>query len=480
MFRQGQNHIAILLLIIGALVVSLVGLTSCLTPAPTSTPTPTPTPAPAPVPTPTPAAPPPPPVLTPSAPMPPAPTPSLRNVPEEILASHFGFLGAGFDAAELTKLGIKWDRPHPGPFIWGRIEQERGEYDWREVDRYVQEAQRYGFATVATIWPFAEWDQANWGEAGPSGVVFEREMGRSRRKPYNMDAYKSFVSSLVERYDGDGEDDMPSLKFPIKYWEAGNEPSMQQDLNAFFNGSSEDYLEILEAIYMAVKEADPAAKVLPAGMAGMEPWMVSFWEPVFEKGNQYFDIANIHSIGASEELNVPEFRKLLTQYGIDKPIWVTEAQHRTGMTIYGKNVSPEEHARILVKSYVLSFALGVDKIFYTSFKAPPFGPDEFQQSALVNAKGEKRPAYHALETMISKLDGFTSAEKLAEGQYRFAVGDRTVYVLWGAGKVPDEITGKVLVTDIYGREGQVNAAAITLTDNPIFIEGAIVLEPTPK
>lgn len=474
MFRQGQNHIAILLLIIGALVVSLVGLTSCLTPAPTSTPTPTPTPAPAPVPTPTPAAPPPPPVLTPSAPMPPAPTPSLRNVPEEILASHFGFLGAGFDAAELTKLGIKWDRPHPGPFIWGRIEQERGEYDWREVDRYVQEAQRYGFATVATIWPFAEWDQANWGEAGPSGVVFEREMGRSRRKPYNMDAYKSFVSSLVERYDGDGEDDMPGLKFPIKYWEASNEPSMQDGFNAFFNGSSEDYLEVLEATYQAVKDADLEAKVLHAGMASMEPWMVSFWEPILENGSQYFDIANIHSIGASEELNVPEFKELLSQHSITKPIWVTEAQHRTGMTLYGKNVSPEEHARIFVKSYVLSFALGVDKIFYTSFRAPPFGPDEFQQAALVSANGEERPAYHALKTMISKLDGFASGEKLAEGQYKFMVEGEAIYVLWGSGKIPEEIAGEVLVTDICGKETSTDASTINLTESPIFVESTHV------
>jgi len=90
------------------------------------------------------------PAETPSVPAPvpaPTPTPATMPIPKEILASHFGFLGAGFDASELSKLGVKWDRPHPGPFIWGRIEQEKGKYDWREVDRYVQEAQRYGFAT---------------------------------------------------------------------------------------------------------------------------------------------------------------------------------------------------------------------------------------------------------------------------------------------------------------------------------------------
>lgn len=457
-------------ILLGTVITIFLLVVAC---TPTQTPTPIPPPAPAieptPVPAPTPV--PTPSLTSPTAPSPvPAPTSTLEAIPSEIMVSHVGFLGAEYDASELTELGVKWDRPHPGPFIWGRIEKEEGTYDWREVDGYVQGIQRHNFATVATIWPFAEWDQANWVEVSSSGLVFENELGRSRRKPHNMDAYKRFVSALVERYDGDGEDDMPGLRFPIKYWEAGNEPSMQHDFNTFFDGSSEDYLELLEATYKAVKDADPEAEVLHAGMAGMEPWMVSFWEPIFEKGSQYLDIANIHSIGASEELNVPKFRELLSKHSINKPIWVTEAQHRTGMTLYGKNVSPEEHARILIKSYVLSFALGANKIFYTSFKAPHFGPDEFQQSALVNARDEKRPAYYALETLISKLDAFTSAEKLAEGQYRFAVDERIVYVLWGTDKIPDEMTGEVLVTDIYGKEVRTDRSAISLSESPIFVE----------
>lgn len=140
------------------------------------------------------------------------------------------------------------------------------------------------------------------------------------------------------------------------------------------------------------------------------------------------------------------------------------------MTIYGKDVSPEEHGRIFIKSYVLSFALGVDKIFYTSFKAPSLGPDQFRQSALINAKGEKRPAYYALETLISKMNAFTSAEKLAEGQYRFMVEGKAIYVLWGSGKPTDEITGEVLVTDSYGKETRTSSSAINLGESPIFVE----------
>ena len=464
--RMRNKWYSILLL---GLVLVIVLLNSVIACVPASESSPTPLPAPIPEPSTTTPTPPPPRSQLPP-PTRPVPASSPIAIPKEIMVSHIGFLGAGHNATELIELGVTWDRPHPGPFIWGRIEKEEGRYDWREVDSYVQDIQQYNFATLATIWPFANWDQSNWGQPGSTNIIFERKMGNGRRKPNDMNAYQRFVSALVERYDGDGEDDMQGLVFPIKYWETSNEPSMQQDIHTFFTGSAEDYLEILEATYQAVKTADPEAKVLHAGMAGMESWMVSFWEPVFEKGSQYFDIANIHSIGASEELNVPEFRKLLSKYDINKPIWVTEAQHRTGMTHDGKDVSPEEHGDILLKSYVLSFGMGVDKIFYTSFKAPPFARAEFQQSALIDSKGEKRPAYHALETLIIKMGTFMSAEEFTTGQYQFLVEGKEVYVLWGSGSIPDELTGEVLVTDIYGKEIKSTALSIILKESPIFVE----------
>lgn len=446
----------------------------------------TPTPQPSPQATPPPAspspdltaepAPSPSPSPSPSASPSPSPAPQLA-IPADIEESNFGFLTAAFDLRALAEMGIRWDRPHPGPFVWGNVETTPGHYDWTEIDDYITDSQSGGFGILATVWPFAKWDQAKWDSQLPgstgSELVFEWEIGRSRRKPYDMDAYRDFVAALVERYDGDGIDDMPGLQIPIKHWEAGNEPSMQEGFNTFFHGSSEDYLEILKATSEAVREADPEAHVLHAGMAGMDPGMVSFWEPIFERGRDYFDIANIHSIGASDELNVPEFAELLTEYGIDKPIWVTEAQHRSGRTFDGRDISAEEHARIMVTSYVLAFSQGVDKIFYTSFRAPPGGGGgEFEQSALIDSYGQPRPAYYAMKTMIAKLDGFTEARRLTAGQYRFTIDGKTVYVLWGEGPVPAAVQGQIILTGMDGTEQVTTATAIALSENPVFIEPA--------
>ena len=129
----------------------------------------------------------------------------------------------------------------------------------------------------------------------------------------------------------------------------------------------------------------------------------------------------IHSIPHPElspkaEFIVPEFKKLLTKYGIDKPIWITEAQYEMGEILGVGYVSPEEHAQTFVKSYIIAFACGADKVFYDAFRALPPNPPQVKRAALIGENGEIRPAYYALKTLIQKLDKFTSAEKLAEGQ----------------------------------------------------------------
>lgn len=43
-------------------------------------------------------------------------------------------------------------------------------------------------------------------------------------------AYTAWVTAAVERYDGDGVDDMPGLLAPIRHWEVDNEPDLKNSL----------------------------------------------------------------------------------------------------------------------------------------------------------------------------------------------------------------------------------------------------------
>ena len=405
-------------------------------------------------------------------------------------SSHFGFMPATLDFDSARQAGGNWDRPFFELFGWGQIERSPGEFDFTEPDDYVRAAQENDFNILANIQPFAAWDQeANEGKF-PEVQSPDLRGGRTRAKPNDLEAYSKFVKRLVERYDGDGRDDMPDLKYPIRYWEVANEPEMQNPPLTFFQGPPEDYFEILKKTYEAVKSADPKAKVLNGGMAGMQDFMTEYWQGVFDLGGgKYFDIANIHSIGHGEPLNIPEFKDFLAKNNIDKPIWVTEVQIEDRRD----KQTEEQYADSLARSYIYALANGVDKLFYVNLKLPDQGlpaegeggPGFSDLSTLISEVGEQQPLFHVHKVIFETLDKPFTAEKIAEeintteaganrkitvGHYKFTVDGRIIYALWGGTSLPAEITGKVSVTDMNGNKEEKDASEITLTESPIFVE----------
>jgi hypothetical protein len=460
-----MRNLAIVLipLLVLALVVGAVGCGGGAgepTPTPTSTVTPTPT-------------------LTPT----PTPTPiAVTDEFKQTLECHFGFMPALWDFGSASEAGGAYDRPFFELFKWGDIEKEPGKYDFVELDGHVLMAQAYGFHILANIQPFAYWDQMKCHQDLP--VSAGREIYDTKGKPCDMGLYKNFITKLVERYDGDGLDDMPGLIIPIKHWEIMNEPEFQEPPLDFFQGSPADYFETLKATYEAVKDADAEALVVQGGMAGMMEDCTNFWQPVFDLGGaDYFDIANMHSIGHGEHLNIPAFKEFLSKNGIeDMPIWVTEVQCQQAQQTW--NYSNEDFAKALVRSYVFALANGVDKLFYVNIKMPPVkeGVPFDERSALIQDNGEKSPLFYAhltVANMLGELRQTDEVEIIKEvvgdwsidtGQYRFNIGSKIIYALWGTGPLPSGITGEVRVTEISGAQTVTDSAVLELSDSPIFIE----------
>lgn len=332
-------------------------------------------------------------------------------------------------------------------------------YDFSLTDAVVRDAQSNGLDVLFTIFP------------------------TNAEKPSDMEAYKKFVKSLVERYDGDGVDDMPGLAYPIKHWEVMNEPDMTPEtippemlekLMAFmFKGDAQDYFEILKATYKAVKEADPEAKVLIAAPSSLNDRAIEFFDEVFSLGGgQYFDIANLHMIAFEKDytpetdFGIERYKQLLASHGLgDKPIWITELQ--LGAT---SPEGEEKQAEALVKGCVRAFALGVERIRYQPLKVPdPQAPEPYKAAALVDKSGRKKPGYYAFKALVDLIGRFESVEKLEGSCYKFVVEGREVYVVWGDGKLPKELAGEVCVADIYGNTSKVDASSITISDKPLFV-----------
>jgi len=398
---------------------------------------------------------------------------------------HFGFMPASWDFEGARDAGGAYDRPFFELFQWGRIESTPGLFNFSELDTYTRDAQARGFHILANIQPFASWDQVECHQdLPPVGRPGDPRFYHTKGKPCNMEMYKNFIINMVERYDGDGFHDMPGLTVPIKHWEVLNEPEFQEEPLVFFQGSAFDYFEILKATYEAVKQADPEAVVVQGGMAGMMEVCTQFWQDVFDLGGAaYFDVANMHSIGHGEHLNIPAFKRFLAENGLqNKPIWVTEVQYQQSQQT--QDYTTDDFAEILARSYIFALPNGVEKLFYVNIKLPPIrhGVPFDERSTLIKDNGDKSPLFYAhltianvlgelseddnIDIIREKVDGWT----ISEGQYRFNINGRLIYALWGVGALPQEITGQVKVTEISGDQRVVDSATLKLNDSPIFIE----------
>ena len=162
-------------------------------------------------------------------------------------------------------------QPH---VIWMTIEAEPGVYDWRALDREVRQLQSLGLDITMVLSPiinaFGERrDEVRELVASyPSTTHFLREGIVAELQLYPHDEtlpiWLDFVRAAVDRYDGDGANDMPDLIYQVRNWHFVEEyPIPELDDPAV-------YVELLKQTYTAIKDEDPQARVILAGLAGTE------------------------------------------------------------------------------------------------------------------------------------------------------------------------------------------------------------------
>lgn len=301
----------------------------------------------------------------------------------------------------LKYVGAGWVRPHYGPAIWDAIQPKaNSKYDWDEMDTTVKWYQKRGYNILITIWPFATWDQKNrsnaseclLSEGGDSKAQLTGILPDYACNPNNWKKYKKWVTAMVERYDGDGEDDMPKLRYPITHWEVMNEPDLTDDFEAQKDddqkdtddgGETEDipdfyvpgykaYYKLLKNTSKAIRAADADAKVVIAGSAGGNSTYMAYWDNLFStypNAKKYFDIGNVHCVDNDyyNNYNVRAYKRMLTRNGMSKKnIWVTEASALVHDT-------KEENYTQTRRSTKKALAAGATKIFNVTSNLSPSG-----------------------------------------------------------------------------------------------------------
>ncbi len=149
---------------------------------------------------------------------------------------------------------VQWNDIEPNPPILNRHN-----YNFNAMDALVREWHDGGVKNLQ-IWVASNAAWAIYPLWPPGG---QPRPISAPPKADRMDDYYDFIYALVERYDNDGIDDMPGLKYPIYQWEIESEP-MQR---GFWLGTKEEYIELLRTARRAAKAANPDSVIILGGLA---------------------------------------------------------------------------------------------------------------------------------------------------------------------------------------------------------------------
>jgi hypothetical protein len=138
-----------------------------------------------------------------------------------------------------SEMGVPAVKPLAEPIAWGKMQPKRdAPIDFKRLDDLVREYHDAGFTEIVvglrSLCP--QW-------ATP------RPLQSQAPAPEFMPQYEEWIRAIVERYDGDGKDDMPGLKRPVRIYEIGTEFSSYQPEPVA------DYLRMLECAYKAAHAA---------------------------------------------------------------------------------------------------------------------------------------------------------------------------------------------------------------------------------
>lgn len=398
---------------------------------------------------------------------------------------------ASLTSDDLKDLGVKIVKIEMGPFIWNLIESSHGKFDFTMTDKVVSEASDSGVSILPILWPYALWDQGDKEECKVAGGGPVPEiMPKYRCKPQDMEAYHYFLKEIVERYDGD--DDFGSYPIdeslknkirqnPIIYWRIIDEPDVGDDVTVerLFEGTLEDYVDLLKNSYEAIKEACEECYVITAPPVES---IGDYYSQLLSFGAEnYCDIYTIH--GPIEELEA-------VAGTLDKPVFADAGSI--------DEVDMARRAILLAangfSSAMLTMAPDWAKYNIKNIGGDPEKEEEFFKGYLLYKNGSKTPLYYALKILITELEYFKSIEPFDAGTdgvagfkfyfedkapvYAFFISDLQGYNVWpvGLGSPPGNEEETVfldfeqfLVKDLYGNE-EVKSQSFTLKkDNVYFV-----------
>ena len=324
----------------------------------------------------------------------------------------FGAVQAIYNPDRAAQAGVQWERLI---FPWSLIQKD-GPDAWATgyfSDQQIKDEVTRGIQVVGLAIYTPQWATSTPTTARPTNVPANLYLPFDDPKNY----WGQFMFKLAQRYRGQ-----------IDTWVVWNEPDLVSSTIAYtWDGSINDFYQLVKVAYLAIKKANPNAKVALPGLtywldkeSGRPLFLARYLEvagkdPSAAANNQYFDIVEIHQY--SNPLNTYATIKVMQQalalYGLDRPIWVGESNVAPNDDP-GTPITPILHATLdqqasyVLQAFALARAAGAERMsIYKMVDERPEGPGELY--GLVRNNGTIRPAFTAYQTAVRYLSSPTSA-----------------------------------------------------------------------
>ena len=336
----------------------------------------------------------------------PTPRPRVRRSLAESWDTRFGAVEAYRARAQADEVGVCWSRL---VFQWNEVERD-GPSRWNAHyfrDEILEDELESGRQIVGVLIGTAAWAGDGQPNTPPRGLDQPPEDAEN--------TWGQFAARMAERYRG-----------RIDHWTIWNEPDVFEASSPAhtWQGTEEQFARLQKVAYLAIKRANPAARV---GLPGLTYWWdqahqrpqylerlldVFARDPDAPANTWYFDAATLHLYNEPEGLyRAPtRFREIMAARGLTRPIWVNE----TNVTPFDDPARPmprtdfrvtqDEQASFVVQAFAWGLAADVERIGVYPFMDGQAAADH-EPLGLIRADRSSRPAYAAYRTASRHLRG---------------------------------------------------------------------------
>jgi hypothetical protein len=274
-------------------------------------------------------------------------TPSSKSIP----ANFFGLHIHNLAAPSKTGVFTTWPNvPVPGWRLWDSqvrwpdLEPTKGQWRFDLLDKYLALAEAHHTQVLLPLGV-----TPHWASAQPDMKSGWQQPGLTA-EPRDMEDWRDFVRHVATHCKG-----------RVQAYEIWNEPNLKQ----YWVGSTDELVALTREAHDIIKQVDPNVLIVsPAATTGSGVnWLNEF---LSKGGSQYVDVVGFHFYVFPQPPEamvglIQRVRQTMASNGVGgKQLWGTEA----GWVEPKPFPSEELGAAYLARAFVLSWAAGVDRLYW--------------------------------------------------------------------------------------------------------------------